>query len=341
VGTWSRAFARQLSRRSRPEGALQTPPIAAPTLPLDFPPSRLGREDGSRQARPIRGMADDNGSLAVHSQHADESFNSNSDWSCNTGEIRIDEGWLSGIQLHAPTKLRIGGRVRLDSLVRSSRRFLSSIRFDNDLVVLKSWLLFNAPFEGCDSLNEVIWPGALEVIGDHLLCESGLMSVDLRRTQIRRLCDCAFAFCKRLSSLYVPATLEHIGFGCFGGTDLRTVELRHCRILACVGERVFQDCTALTELSLPVSVAQLGSHLLGGCHNLDVVSLGTPKVWVSDGLQWFRGFGTYSRCVRLFRLERRVMSGVNEMVVEFVQSGAVAFDFSRGMVAARPLSPAW
>lgn len=147
-------------------------------------------------------------------------------------------------------------------------------------------------FEKNQEITSVSLPDTVQLVGYAAFngCKN-LKTVDLGEG-VQRIHDIAFQNCSALESIEFPASLRSVSSDVFKNTGLRSVSLNKvesvgdyafagCKQLSSLdlgvvrafGRSVFQDCVALTEVSLPETVAGSGIELFGGCTALAKVDL--------------------------------------------------------------------
>ncbi len=147
-------------------------------------------------------------------------------------------------------------------------------------------------FEKNQEITSVSLPDTVQLVGYAAFdgCKN-LQAVDLGEG-VQRIHENAFRNCSALESIKFPASLRSISSDVFKNTGLRSVSLnkvesvgdyafKGCKQLSSLdlgvvrafGRSVFQDCVALTEVSLPETVAGSGIELFGGCTALAKVDL--------------------------------------------------------------------
>ncbi len=94
-------------------------------------------------------------------------------------------------------------------------------------------------------------------------------NVELKEYTVRKgtrvICDSAFEYCKSLSSLTLPSSLQSIGDRAFlGCTSLSSLTLPSS--LQSIGDRVFYGCSSLTSLTLPSSLQSIGDRAFWVVH---------------------------------------------------------------------------
>ncbi|MBR7167085.1 MAG: leucine-rich repeat protein [Bacteroidaceae bacterium] len=103
-------------------------------------------------------------------------------------------------------------------------------------------------FEGMEALSEIVVSSGVKVLPDAL-----------------------FAGLRGLRKVTLPSSLMAVGVGCFEKCDvLDGVSFPESTILA---ERLFADCSSLTEITLPASSKILPARIFSGCKSLKSVKL--------------------------------------------------------------------
>ena len=101
-------------------------------------------------------------------------------------------------------------------------------------------------------------------------------NVELKEYTVRKgtrvICDSAFEYCKSLSSLTLPSSLQSIGDRAFYGCSSLT-SLTLPSSLQSIGDRAFLGCTSLSSLTFPSSLKSIGDGAFGGCSSLTSLTL--------------------------------------------------------------------
>ena len=115
-------------------------------------------------------------------------------------------------------------------------------------------------------------------------------NVELKEYTVRKgtrvICNRAFEYCKSLSSLTLPSSLQSIGDRAFWGcSSLSSLTLPSS--LQSIGDSAFEYCNSLTSLTLPSSLQSIGDSAFLGCSSL--ISLTLPSSLQSIGDRAFYG----------------------------------------------------
>ena len=110
-------------------------------------------------------------------------------------------------------------------------------------------------------------------------------NVELKEYTVRKgtrvICDSAFEYCKSLSSLTLPSSLQSIGDRAFYGCSSLT-SLTLPSSLQSIGDRAFYGCSSLTSLTLPSSLQSIGDRAFLGCTSLSSLTLPSSLQSIGD-----------------------------------------------------------
>jgi hypothetical protein len=158
---------------------------------------------------------------------------------------------------------------------------LKSVTLSKNLSIVES-----SAFSGCCLLASVTIPQGVKVIGYG-----------------------TFANCKSLKSIVIPDSVTEIGRGAFGGTGLDTLTLSKGITIIPSGaftetnlktlvihegvtkieSSAFSDCTALTSVSLPSTIKELGLYAFATCPVLVTVTIPDSLTSIEFGDAVFQG----------------------------------------------------
>ena len=141
-------------------------------------------------------------------------------------------------------------------------------------------------FYGCASLVNVTLPMSLEVIEEFTFYQCSFLSSIYIPQSVKRIGYSAFNKCYALQEVTIPAAVEEIDdfafYKCNGITSLTFETENGESSLKSIGNRVFYQCTALTEVVLPNSLTEMGTHVFYKCIALNSVVLGDGLKEISD-----------------------------------------------------------
>ena len=100
--------------------------------------------------------------------------------------------------------------------------------------------------------------------------------------------DEAFAYCKKLTSITIPAKTTKIGRNAFTGCGLTAIAFDTGIAITSIGDGAFQNCGALTSIAIPNSVKEIGNSAFAGC-GLNTVDLNNATALTSIGDGTFEG----------------------------------------------------
>lgn len=165
-------------------------------------------------------------------------------------------------------------------------------------------------FEGCEYLEEIVFPDGLEHIGDKAFYKCGsLCSVNFPDSLIT-IGESAFALCGKMgNTLTIPQNVTFIGNDAFSQTQFSELYFNaiSCNeangafnniTTAVIGEEVtripdslFKNCNSLKKAVIPENVTWIGSQAFSYCENLE-------KISIPDGVT-FIGEYAFSYCKKL------------------------------------------
>lgn len=141
-------------------------------------------------------------------------------------------------------------------------------------------------FYGCASLVNVTLPMSLEAIEEFTFYQCSVLSSIYIPQSVKRIGYSAFNKCYALQEVTIPAAVEEIDDFAFykcSGISTLTFEMEDgVSSLKSIGNRVFYQCTALTEVVLPNSLTKMGTHVFYKCIALNSVVLGGNMKEISD-----------------------------------------------------------
>ena len=116
--------------------------------------------------------------------------------------------------------------------------------------------------------------------------------------------DYAFENCTSLTEITIPSevtTIEGNAFGgcmnlqtVFGGCmNLQTVIFAEGSKLQTIGDNAFENCTSLTEITIPSEVTTIREDLFRGCENLQTIILPTGLKEIGYGFEYLNAFVFY------------------------------------------------
>ena len=165
-------------------------------------------------------------------------------------------------------------------------------------------------FIGCDSLEEIVFPNTLALIGECAFYGlADLEKITFKGTSFDDLsvgkyafrnCDDletvaledgsrlavlgegAFMGCSSLESFTVPATMSKIGASVFADCSaLATLDFAAGGKTLEFGENAFQNCTALTTVNLPANVSKIPG-VFAGCTSLTAVNVDSASTFFTS-----------------------------------------------------------
>ncbi len=173
---------------------------------------------------------------------------------------------------------------------------LKTVEFAEGLTRIPGYL-----FEKVASLEEVIIPASVIVIGNSAFEGTGLKTVDLP-SSVEDIRSLAFAECESLVSVKLPANLKKLSNSFVDCPSLKTINIP--KDLETSKYSPFEGCTNLTdvtfsedttvvnknllknsgvtEITLPEGVATIEKNAFEGCENLETISLPETLETISE-----------------------------------------------------------
>lgn len=146
-------------------------------------------------------------------------------------------------------------------------------------------------FIGCAALKSANVPSTVTTWGRSTFASSGLTSVTLAEG-LTMISISTFKGCKALTDITIPASVTTLGNNAFDGSGLTSITFVEpapsaVTKLTAIPTAAFQNCTALTDITLPSSITSLGRYAFNDCTALTGIVL--PEAMESIGEGAFAG----------------------------------------------------
>lgn len=141
-------------------------------------------------------------------------------------------------------------------------------------------------FSGCDSNNTLTADNGLkyklETEGDYYELvgvgsfsgEELVIPSQFKGKEVREIDSRAFANCKSLKSVEIPATVTDIDDSVFERcSNLETITFAEGSRLVKIGDAAFRYCESLTEFIIPDSVTEIGEYAFAFCRELASIEI--------------------------------------------------------------------
>ena len=179
----------------------------------------------------------------------------------------------------------------------------------------KTNIICDKAFSYSESLQEVIFPYGVVIIGKEAFCNCGLKNLVLPNS-VKVIKEQAFSWCRRLNEITLPDSVVEIGDMAFWWClSLEKVILS--KSLIKIGYGVFEQCQKLKEITIPSSVTEIKGNPFP-IHTLCKVTNNSPHFTIKDDLFFTADLSTIIAC----------LSDKNEFVipVQVNTIGASAFE---------------
>lgn len=180
--------------------------------------------------------------------------------------------YIFGCSLIRPPK----ERSILDRLVK--------IELSNSLIEIGSYA-----FGGCSSLQNIVIPNSVTIIGDGAFCFTSLTNITIPNSLTKIGC-CLFHSCRLLNDVTIPNTIISIGPNAFNACE-RLTSINIPNSVTEIKGYAFANCTSLTNITLPNSVTKMGSCVFQGCTSLTDISIPASITMIS--------LSTFKGCIKL------------------------------------------
>lgn len=141
-------------------------------------------------------------------------------------------------------------------------------------------------FSNCDAVSSLTFQGGglLDLtVGNYAFYSlDRLSALNFEAgSRVVSLGEYAFAYCKALKELHIPASMTEIGSYAFSNCGaLSAVSFAEDGAELSFGNTVFNKCVGLTEIYLPASIVKLQLNIFNGCSNI-------KNVWVDKANQYY------------------------------------------------------
>ena len=128
-------------------------------------------------------------------------------------------------------------------------------------------------FKNCTALAKVSFPAGLAEIGDFAFWSTAIGTLRLPES-LSKIGVAVFSDCTNLKTAYVPG-VKNVGGGLFQDcTALEEVTIGEGAVD--LGASLFSGCTALRSVTLPESAVSVGDDCFSGCTSLAEIEWGSP-----------------------------------------------------------------
>ena len=138
-------------------------------------------------------------------------------------------------------------------------------------------------FDSCGSLEEVVIEDGVRIVDRYAFRYCSKLKKVVFPGSISRIRDAAFRQ-TAITDLVLPPKVTNLEYGVFSRCYSLTNLVLHSnvRYIGADGAGAFSECTSLTEVTIPDSVASISAPAFDGCRNLSRVTV--PQLVVDSGL---------------------------------------------------------
>ena len=182
--------------------------------------------------------------------------------------------------------MAFGGNEKLSQIDLSS----TNIKVLNDLFgTTGEYFIFCGKASDMKNLKHISFPASIQEVPEKMCFELEMLdSVDLSKcTQLKRICESAFACtpnlkevllpdsievmekwafaeCGNIKHIDMPASLKEMGYGVFAGSEIESVDFSKVTRLSTIPDATFGQCNKLKDVILPSSLEEFGSEVFEG-----------------------------------------------------------------------------
>lgn len=125
--------------------------------------------------------------------------------------------------------------------------------------------LGNGAFQNCTALKSITIPSKVLTIPNDIFSGCASLKTVVLPAGTKSICSGAFKNCWSLENINLVNTIAYIGDEAFSGCSiLRSSQVKFSEGLAVIGNKAFNGCSYLKEVTLPTSVAYIGSNVFTG-----------------------------------------------------------------------------
>ena len=158
-------------------------------------------------------------------------------------------------------------------------------------------------FNGCSKLANFSMPATITSIGQNAFKDCAKLSSVTVPASVTSMGQYAFQNCTSLTTASVLANVAMLPIYTFDGcTSLKTVTMDGSSITT-IGERAFNGCSQLVDITLPSGLTTLGQYAFNDCVSLSLISLPATLTTLGNGV--------FDGCTGLISLE--IPEGVSEL----------------------------
>lgn len=132
-------------------------------------------------------------------------------------------------------------------------------------------LIADKAFDNNKSINTVIIPSSIEILGRMSFSSTNIHSVSMSEG-IKSIGMCAFWGCSNLERIFIPQSVSNIGNGTFQSCK-NLVSVNIPEKVTCIRDDLFSECSSLTSVDIPEGVVSIGEDAFEKCYLLSKINI--------------------------------------------------------------------
>ena len=138
-------------------------------------------------------------------------------------------------------------------------------------------------FQSCSKLSTAILPDTLIEIPEYAFSECNSLTEIILPSKLEKIGSDAFFRCRSLKEITIPASIKNMGVRVFYDcTNLKAVDFEK-GYSGNISAYMFNDCTALTDISIPEGVSYIDNDTFCNCSRLSTVTINGSKTRINSG----------------------------------------------------------
>jgi hypothetical protein len=171
----------------------------------------------------------------------------------------------------------------------SGCKTLKTVIFEDGMKTIPDYVM--ASLYNKSYVETVIIPSSVTSIGSYAFYKCDKLFISELTEKVEKIGESAFEGCISIEGINIPKSIKSVGYSAFSGcTSLKTVTFNYNDeedYICQMGDRVFQNCTSLTDVGMSENITSIGDYVFDGCSALTELVL--PESLTSIGYYLIRG----------------------------------------------------